>query len=183
MQWTIGKQCGISAWKIGETDNKLVMDTVGFDFVSSCRDATQGWKAGVWMRIENPCLPSWLELAALLPLITCLFHQGFITMAQFRGIIAEVEIIFMMMLIAHSCASCEAHAKLFFSSVTLWTFRWIQTSLKKTWTASSQRLMRTVQAQWTSTSSVRWWWLLQRTKSLNNPICWSEHTFSNCYYL
>ena len=67
------------------------------------------------MRIENPCLPSWLELAALLPL-TCLFHQGFITMAQFRGIIAEVEIIFMMMLITHLCAFCEAHAYSYYLS-------------------------------------------------------------------
>ena len=27
---------GISVWKTGETDNKVVMDTVGFNFVSSC---------------------------------------------------------------------------------------------------------------------------------------------------
>ena len=68
------------------------------------------------MRIENPRLPSCLELAALLLPLTCLFHQGFITMAQFRGIIAEVEIIFMMMLITHLCAFCEAHAYSYYLS-------------------------------------------------------------------
>ena len=37
LQWTIEKQCrDQGVWKRGETDNKLVMETVGFNFVSSC---------------------------------------------------------------------------------------------------------------------------------------------------
>ena len=38
---------GISVWKTCETDNKLVMDTVGFNFVSSCVEMqAKGGKPG-----------------------------------------------------------------------------------------------------------------------------------------
>ena len=71
MQRTIGQQCGISAWKIGETDNKLVMDTVGAFIAAARGDRRErylsevlGWIPSVVDYVRKPFIVDWYQRLA-----------------------------------------------------------------------------------------------------------------------